>query len=139
MTDLSAAVREWYARFGACCAAVDYESARSMFAADVMSFGTKAELVSGIDRLQENQWQGIWPNISDFTIDRESIRWGGDEQIAWGIAVWTSTGYDEAGDPFHRPGRATVVLERRDGVWLAVHSHFSLNPGTPPRTYGRKQ
>ena len=31
-----------------------------------------------------------------------------------------------------------VWMERRDGVWLVVHSHFSLVPGTPAFTHGRK-
>ena len=60
------------------------------------------------------------------------------ETIEAGVATWTSTGFHEDGTPFHRPGRATVILERRDGQWLSVHTHFSLNPGTPPRTHGPK-
>ena len=72
--------------------------------------------------------------------------------MAWGAAVWSSTGFHEDGAAFDRPGRATVALERRpeapvEGTkgagqtsrpWLAVHTHFSLNPGVPPRTFGRK-
>lgn len=130
------AVREWFARLGQYCAAVDYVSARALFAPDVVSFGTKARIVAGIDLLQANQWEGIWPNIRDFRIEMDTLHAGGDDRHAWGIATWTSTGFDEQGQPFHRPGRATVVLERRDGAWLAVHTHFSLAPGTPPRTYG---
>ncbi len=137
--DPRAAVREWFERLGKCCAAVDYASARAIFAPDVVSFGTKADIVSGPDLLQKDQWEGIWPNIRDFEIDLGSIHSGGDERHAWGVATWTSTGFHEDGKPFFRPGRATVTLERRDGAWLATHTHFSLNPGTPPRTYGRKR
>ncbi len=137
--DPHAAAREWFERLGECCAAIDYASARAIFAPDVVSFGTKADIVKGLDLLQRNQWEGIWPNIRDFTIDLASIHSGGDERHAWGVATWRSTGFHEDGTPFSRPGRATVTLERRDGVWLATHTHFSLNPGTPPRTYGRKR
>ena len=28
--------------------------------------------------------------------------------------------------------------EDYDGAWLAVHTHFSLYPGTPQRTYGAR-
>jgi ketosteroid isomerase-like protein len=138
IADPNAAVRQWFARLGHCCAAVDYASARVIFAPDVVSFGTRANIVSGLDALQKDQWEGIWPNIRDFKIDLAGIHSSGDERHAWGVATWTSTGFDEKGVPFHRPGRATVILERRGDKWLAIHTHFSLNPGTPPRTYGPK-
>ena len=134
--DPEAAVREWFARFGRYCASVDYASARRIFAPDVVSFGTKAEIVAGLDALQKNQWEGIWPNIRDFAFDLGHIRSFGDGRYAWGVTTWTSTGFDHAGKPFFRPGRATVVLERRKGAWLAVHTHISLFPGTPQRTFG---
>jgi ketosteroid isomerase-like protein len=138
------AVREWFRRLSEACANVDYEAGRRIFAPDVASFGTKADIVTRLDQLQRNQWEGIWPNIADFRVDPGSVTGGGDGTAAWGIAVWTSTGFREDGTSFHRPGRATVALERRktksapDGEWLAVHTHFSLNPGTPLRTFGRK-
>lgn len=134
-SDPHAAVREWFGRLGRHCADVDYESARGIFAPDVISFGTRADIVSGLDALERNQWESIWPNISDFRINLETICSGGNEGHAWGVATWTSTGYDEQGREFHRPGRATVALERREGAWLAVHTHFSLSPGTPARTF----
>lgn len=130
------AVREWFVRLSENCAAVDYEATHVIFAPDVVSFGTKAKIVSGLEPLQQNQWQGIWPNIRDFQIEIDTIHGGGDDTYAWGIATWTSTGFNEAGQPFHRPGRATTILERRDGIWLSLHTHFSLAPGTPPRTFG---
>lgn len=141
-TDHLQAAREWFARLSAACAAIDYEAGRRIFADDVASFGTKADIVVGLGPLQANQWEGIWPNIAEFRVDMESVRGGGDGDSAWGIAIWNSTGFDENGGSFERPGRATVALERRrtraapDGEWLAVHTHFSLNPGTPPGTFG---
>lgn len=139
VTDPVSAVQEWFKRLGHYCAAVDYTSARALFAFDVVSFGTKAKIVSGLDLLQVNQWEGIWPNIQAFQVELETIHAGGDDTYAWGIATWTSIGFDQSGAPFHRPGRATVILHRRNNKWLAVHTHFSLAPGTPPRTYGKPQ
>lgn len=136
VTDPKAAVTEWFERLGRYCAAVDYDSTRKIFSTDVVSFGTKADIVAGLDYLQQKQWTVIWPNIQYFKINLESILSGGDERIAWGAATWTSTGFNEDGTGFSRPGRATTVLERRDGQWLSVHTHISLNPGTPSRTYG---
>jgi ketosteroid isomerase-like protein len=137
MTEPSEAVKAWFTALGEYCASVDYASARAIFSGDVVSFGTKADVVSGLDLLQRNQWEGIWPNIADFRINMASVRAGGTAEIAWGVATWSSTGFAENGKPFERPGRATVVLRRENGRWVAVHTHFSLNPGTPPRTSGR--
>jgi ketosteroid isomerase-like protein len=134
--DPQQAVRQWFALLGRYCAAVDYTSAEAIFAPDVWSFGTKATVVGGLQHVRANQWQGIWPNIRDFRIELDQVRGGGDQRWAWGVTTWTSTGFDEQGRPYERPGRATIALERREGRWLAVHTHFSLAPGTPQRTFG---
>ena len=128
------AVQEWFDVFGSYVAAESYEPARQMVAEDVVAFGTKAELVEGLEYLVDEQWNGIWPNIEGFTFEDVRARGAGDR--AWAAATWMSTGFDEDGDPYHRPGRATITFERRDGQWLAVHTHFSLYPGTPRPTHG---
>jgi hypothetical protein len=58
-----------------------------------------------------------------------------------GMAVFESTGYTEGGKAFDRPGRATVVLGRQavDEEWIAQHTHVSLFPGTPSRSFGTKR
>lgn len=137
-SDANEAIVEWFQKLGRYCASVDYRSARAIFAEDVLSFGTRADIVSGLGHLQMNQWEGIGPNIQDFLINMETIHSGGDQHNAWGVATWTSTGFHDDGSSFERPGRATVILEHRQDSWLSVHTHFSLNLGTPPRTYGPK-
>jgi ketosteroid isomerase-like protein len=135
-SDPAEAVRVWFERLGEHCAAGEYEPAREIIADDVVSFGTKAELVKGRDTLQHNQWEQIWPYTEGFAFDFEQMHTDGEGDLGWGTAVWTSTGFDEEGGPFHRPGRTTVVIERDDGEWRATHTHFSLFPGTPQRTFG---
>jgi hypothetical protein len=112
------AVRQRFALLSDYCAAVDFDSAEAIVATDVVSFGTKATIVSGMEHLRRNQWEGIWPNIRDFRIDLASIEGGGNENTAWGVATWSSTGFDEQHRPFDRPGRGTVILECREGRWL---------------------
>ena len=136
--DPNQAMVEWFEKLGRWCASIDYDSTLSIFAEDVLSFGTKADIVSGLNLLRENQWEGIWPKVEGFRINMETLHSSGDERHAWGIATWTSTGFNEDGTTFVRPGRATTILERRGDRWLSVHTHFSLNPGTPARTHGRK-
>ena len=131
------AVQQWFALMEQCCASVDYDGAECIFADDVVSFGTAMDIVSGRKSLREGQWESIWGNISNFKMDLDNVHAGGSGDQAWGVVTWTSVGFDGNHEPFYRPGRATVTLERRDGIWLAVHSHFSLYPGTPQRTFGR--
>lgn len=131
-TDIAA----WFEMLQWCVREVDYEAGRGLFAPEVVSFGTHAEMVTGVDALQAGQWSNVWPAIADFTFDLAQLHLGAAGDVAWGAVPWTSTGFDEDGTPFPRPGRATVTLERRDGCWLATHTHFSLDPGTPARSYG---
>ncbi len=55
-----------------------------------------------------------------------AVGFAGDR--AWIAAPWTSRGTRADGTTFPRPGRCTIAFERRDGRWLAVHTHFSLTP-----------
>jgi 4-oxalocrotonate tautomerase family enzyme len=126
------AVQQWFERFGAACHACDYGAGRRLCAPDVVGFGSRAGVVAGLDALQRDQWEQVWPRIADFAFDLARVRGAGAGDHAWGAAQWTSTGFDAAGAAFVRPGRASVALERRGGRWLAVHTHFSLVPGTPP-------
>lgn len=50
--------------------------------------------------------------------------------------MWTSTGFDQSGKSFDRPGRISLVLEKRQSKWRAIHTHNSLVPGIPVNTYG---
>ena len=136
-SDPAEAVRQWFTLLSGYCASVDYDAAERIFAEDVVSFGTAMDIVRGRKALREGQWESIWENITDFKMDLHNVYARGSGDNPWGMVTWTSTGYDSGHKPFHRPGRATVTLERRDGVWLAVHTHFSLFPGTPQRTYGK--
>ena len=132
-----AAVHEFFRRLSRNCAAVDYDATEPLFAPDVASFGTKARVVTGLGPLRAQQWERIWGNIEDFEVLLDEVHAGVSGDLAWGMAPWTSTGFHESGETFERPGRASIVLERRNGAWLVVHSHFSLSPGTPPFTFGR--
>ena len=132
------AVRQWFALMERYCAIVDYDGAEGIFAEDVVSFGTTMDIVSGRKALRRGQWESIWGNISNFKMDLDNVQANGKGNQAWGVVTWTSVGFDGNHQPFYRPGRATVTLERRDGVWLAVHTHFSLYPGTPQRTFGKR-
>ena len=87
----------------------------------------------------ENQWKQVWPSIEGFRFDTASMRAtvSPDGRLAALAVTWTSTGFDRDGEPFDRPGRATLVLAREPPApWRGIHAHFSLNHGVAQRSFG---
>lgn len=121
-------LREWFQEMQSCVRAVDYARAQKIFAPEVVGFGTYASVVRGVENLRAEQWSNIWPTIRDFAFRLDELHWGVNGGLAWAACPWDSIGYRAGGTPFPRPGRVTVILEQRDGKWLAVHTHFSLYP-----------
>jgi ketosteroid isomerase-like protein len=139
---LAASVAAWVQGWGEEVAAVDLTTARRRFAGDVVAFGTHADVVAGVDALAEEQWGRIWPAIEDFRFELEALHVIASPDGLQAVAVvpWSSTGIDEQGGRFDRPGRATIVLSRRSASdpWQGVHSHFSLARGVPSSTHGTR-
>jgi len=121
-------VRRWLRRFEGHVRAVDVASARTMFAEDVVSFGTYAAAGAGRPALERRQWARIWPGIRRFAFRRGDLRCLGGPHGVCVVVPWTSRGVRSDGTAFPRPGRATLSLVRRNGGWVALHSHFSLAP-----------
>ena len=120
--------RQFLEAMQACVRAVDYERARPLFSEDVVAFGTFAPVVSGRQRLEHEQWRNIWPTIREFTFKLDSLRCLGTPESLCVVVAWDSLGARPDGSTFSRPGRATLLLEPREGRWVATHSHFSLAP-----------
>jgi ketosteroid isomerase-like protein len=138
---IAAEVCDWLDRFAACVREVDYEAARPFWHPDIVIFGTYQELVKSLPAWTERQWDNVWPRTAEFRFDLANtmVMASPDGAMAIAIAPWTSTGFHENGTPFHRPGRATIVLARQpDGRWLGVHSHMSLARGVPQDSHGKR-
>ena len=102
-----------------------------------MAFGTYATAVHGLDNIEREQWRQIWPRIRGFRFEAHpAVAGAGDS--AWIAATWASEATGPDGQPFTRHGRATFNLARRDGRWLAVHSHVSLLPTQSESAHGRR-
>lgn len=133
-------VRAWVAAWGAEVAAVDLSAGRRRFHPDAVAFGTHADLVRGVDDLHDQQWSAIWPNIAEFRFDHDHLvaLVSPDRLHAVAITTWGSTGFTADGQPFDRPGRATIVLLRSSPAeeWICTHTHFSLARGVPDQTHG---
>jgi ketosteroid isomerase-like protein len=134
--DELAPLREWLRAWQACVRAVDFAAGRKLCAEDIVAFGTVAPFVTGLDVVEREQWRNVWPVIRDFTIDVEGARGVVTGDRGWLAATWDSRGRRSDGTLFPRPGRCTVAFERRDGRWLATHTHFSLVPAPAGATPG---
>jgi ketosteroid isomerase-like protein len=124
----AAAIRRWLEDFSAAVRAVDYERGMTMFAAEVVGFGTYASMLEGLDNLVAGQWKNIWGVTRGFAFRLDDLHCGVSGNLAWVAVPWDSQGQTAAGEWYDRPGRATLILARRDGRWLCTHSHLSLYP-----------
>jgi len=106
----------------------DFDAGKKLFFAGSISFGTVCQRSENLDELITNQWQIVWPNTRDFDFEYDSARAIVTETTATVITGWQSTGFDREQIPQQRQGRATIVFQKYAGNWLAIHSHFSINP-----------
>lgn len=131
---------DWLDRFAAHVRAVDYAAARPLFHPQILAFGTHQDILPDREAWIATQWDNVWPRTDDFRFDTGAARVlvADDRSMAVVVAPWTSTGFDPAGQPFDRPGRATIVFHQCDGTWLGVHTHLSLNRGVPQSSHGNR-
>ena len=138
-----ALVRRWFQRLQLYVQTVDLVGSRPLFADDMITFGTVAGFTTGREVTEAEQWRKVWGTIDQFRwrLDDLRIIVSQDRLTAVGMAVFESTGYTEDGQHYDRPGRGTVVLGRGavGEEWVAQHTHVSLFPGTPTRSFGRQQ
>ena len=145
LPEADSATREYFVRwletFSGYVREVDYASARPLFHPHVLAFGTHNDVISGIDQWIATQWDNVWPNTTDFrfVLEQTSVLASPDGMMATVIAPWTSTGYHPDGQPFPRPGRATLVFSGNADGWLCVHSHMSLNRGVPQASHANRR
>jgi ketosteroid isomerase-like protein len=139
---LRAELAAWLTEWAGFVRARDYASARRLFDRDVVGFGTHMRIVQGLEHLEQEQWRNVWGTIEDFRFLTDDLYCGAssDGLQSWAIVPWTSTGFHEDGSLFDRPGRATILFRRVNSTdsWRAMHTHISLAPGTPQRSFGRR-
>jgi len=138
-----ALIRRWFQRLQVCIQTVDFAGSRPLFAEDLITFGTFTAFTLGREATEQEQWRHVWGQIDQFRWRLDELRTiiSADRLTGVAMAVFESTGYTEDGVAFDRPGRATIVLGRKavGEEWTAQHTHVSLFPGTPSRSFGSKQ
>lgn len=136
-----ASIKAWFDDWGAMVGERRFEDARALFHKQVLGFGTWMDLVEGLDALEAKQWRSIWGTIKHFRHETErtlKVLVSPDRLMASGLVTWTSTGIDEAGADYERPGRTTAlfVRESTDAPWRCIHTHVSLFRGVPQKSHG---
>lgn len=124
----NAAVARWLEDFAEAVRSADYARGAALFDPGALGFGTVAQRADGLDALTREQWRHVWDATEGFRFDLADARIEAAGELAWVAATWSSMGFTDAGAPFLRAGRATIVLRRGAAGWRAVHTHFSLNP-----------
>lgn len=135
-------IADWFVRWGELVSQVDYRRVRELFVEDAVAFGSKVEMMTSRDALEQEQWRAVWPTIEDYRHDVSTLEVivSPDRLMAMGAVILRSTGIHPDGTRFERAGRVTAALMRRtvDAPWFATHTHVSLRPGTPAPSYGNR-
>lgn len=138
MKNSSPEILGWLKTFEQCVQDENYLAARALFHPDCYCFGSKAKRTFSLEDLIENQWKKIWPNIQDFCFDFELLQYrvSESEDLATVVCPWHSVGFHADGRSYPRDGRVTLIFlkDPTHRRWLAYHTHYSLNPGTPTKT-----
>src|SRR5207247_9607920 len=122
MAPASGTPEQWLQTFEATVRGRDFAGGRQLFADDAVAFGTWARAVAGLDNIVREQWENVWPRIRDFRFETDSrVRTAGES--AWIAGGWLTEVTGPDGHPFTRPGRATLVLGRREGQSRALPRH----------------
>lgn len=135
MAGREAEVLVWLDAFASRVRERDLDGGRALFDEACRSFGTRGEVLDGLDDLVERQWRPTWTSTQGFAFDPATVRVisavDGSQAVVTGC--WSSDGVREDGSTFPRRGRATiVVVPGAEGDLRAVHSHFSESPEPPP-------
>lgn len=123
-------LEQWLRDFSRAVRDRDFRSGRDLFDEKVISFGTVCSRAENLDELMQQQWQLIWPNTEGFDFEYHSARSALSERQIVIISGWHSRRLVPDGQMLLRQGRATLVLKREGNDLRAVHTHFSMLPGT---------
>lgn len=128
----------WLDAFAACVRNRDYAGGQRLFSPNVHGFGTRTREALGMAALLREQWQPTWERTRDFAFLYDAsnppiLVWSADRSQVVVMVSWSSWGVDTPADwehqePYHRQGRSTLVLQKSVPDWLAIHTHFSMDP-----------
>jgi ketosteroid isomerase-like protein len=120
-------IDDWLLKFEKAVNNRDFECGLNLYADSVLLFGTRIAISIDMNEYLSMQWRPIWNISKNFKFTRiEKIAESGGLQIC--TALWQNTSEIKMISQT-RSGRATIVLQTSNRGLLAIHSHFSENPG----------
>jgi ketosteroid isomerase-like protein len=129
-TDPQEPIHQWLNSFSECVRNRNFNKGEFLFDDDVISYGTWTIEMLGLKNLVKNQWRNVWPQTKEFRFIKSSINLLFDNSSSptqcTVACQWLS--YGETKEQLERTGRCTIVLQKKHGHWLAIHSHFSSDP-----------
>jgi len=128
MRPINSEIEQWLRRFAQAVRERDIDAGRELCDERIVSFGTAGVVLDGLDDLVDRQWREIWMTTRGFDFVYDTAMACDLDEAVVAITRWRSSGFDDAGEPFPRSGRATIVLRRQDEGWQAIHTHFSIDP-----------
>lgn len=135
-------VSDFFERWGTLVGNVDFKCARSLYTDNVIAFGSLGKMMTSRDALETGQWRAVWPTLADYRHDLSTLEVivSPDRLMAAGAVMARTVGINEDGSHFDRPVRVTATLMREaiGAPWFITHTHVSLVPGTPARSYGSR-
>jgi len=66
-------IADWFVRWGELVGNVDFKRVREIFVEDAVAFGSKVEMVTSRDALEQEQWRPIWPTMADYRYDLSTL------------------------------------------------------------------
>lgn len=127
MTSAHPAVQTWLTQFAEAVRSGDTSRGAPLFAPQSRGFGTVTSSYDNRDELIDQQWSQVWQRTHDFAFDPPLAVWQSGDTMT--VAVTWSSRRMKTHEL--RRGRATFhLVPDQHGVLVAVHSHFSMEPGT---------
>jgi len=128
--EIDSATGQWLRAFTSAVRARDYAAGDDLFHDEVVAFGTLSWRSEGRDQLRRQQWHPVWERTEGFDFSLADAEQWRDGELIVVASPWSSLGIQDDGGRFRRRGRATIVLSRFDGRLKALHTHFSMAPGS---------
>ncbi len=101
-------------------------------------YANDVTVVSGLDQPLIMGWQNYLAayerqraRITQAQIVRRNTYVNVQGDVAWASYQWEFTGLVD-GKPSTDRGHTTLIFEKRNGAWLIVHNHTSLDAASPP-------
>lgn len=112
-------IRQWLEDFATAVRARNFAAGRALFADNVFASGSRADRVDELEDLEFTQWRPIWNSNRGYRFYHDAAIIDVSGAVAWVAIMWRSQGNDALRGWYDRFGRATYILRKVEGRWVA--------------------